>query len=125
MLKTLGSQPVITLPHFFVLKACAKIRGTKVFVIFFEYIFLFNVLFLIPVSNYFTKVAYYLISDILSLTTFCLRYRPTDLAMLAIHVVGVWSKWTVNPLNFCGLNYLKYVISNVFGFSATCLVSFH
>ena len=43
------------------------------------------------------KLSYFMATESLHLTTFCLQYKPSIVAAVCVHIACKWAKYEVNP----------------------------
>uniref|UniRef100_A0ABM0MVI0 Cyclin-T2-like n=1 Tax=Saccoglossus kowalevskii TaxID=10224 RepID=A0ABM0MVI0_SACKO len=67
---------------------------------------------LIRASKDLAQTAYFMATNSLHLTTFCLQYKPTCIACVCIHLACKWSSWEI-PLSSDGKHWWEYVDSAV------------
>uniref|UniRef100_A0A3P9B3H7 Cyclin T2b n=2 Tax=Haplochromini TaxID=319058 RepID=A0A3P9B3H7_9CICH len=63
---------------------------------------------LVRASKDLAQTSYYMATNSLHLTTFCLQYRPTVVACVCIHLACKWSKWEI-PVSTDGKHWWEYV----------------
>eukprot|EP00064_Thunnus_orientalis_P008375 superscaffoldBa00000992_g8398 len=58
------------------------------------------------------QTSYFMATNSLHLTTFCLQYKPTVIACVCIHLACKWSNWEI-PVSTDGKHWWEYVDSSV------------
>ncbi|XP_028927357.1 cyclin-T2 isoform X1 [Ornithorhynchus anatinus] len=90
MLQTLGFEITIEHPHTDVVKCTQLVRASKDL----------------------AQTSYFMATNSLHLTTFCLQYRPTVIACVCIHLACKWSNWEI-PVSTDGKHWWEYVDPSV------------
>uniref|UniRef100_A0A8D0CHX6 Cyclin T2 n=1 Tax=Scleropages formosus TaxID=113540 RepID=A0A8D0CHX6_SCLFO len=90
VLQTLGFEVTIDHPHTDVVKCSQLVRASKDL----------------------AQTSYFMATNSLHLTTFCLQYRPTVIACVCIHLACKWSNWEI-PVSTDGKHWWEYVDSSV------------
>ncbi|XP_077993437.1 uncharacterized protein LOC144447343 [Glandiceps talaboti] len=90
LLQTLGFNVAIDHPHTYVVKCTQLIRASKDL----------------------AQTAYFMATNSLHLTTFCLQLKPTWVACVCIHLACKWSNWEI-PLSSDGKHWWEYVDTTV------------
>ncbi|XP_043987078.1 cyclin-T2a isoform X1 [Gambusia affinis] len=90
VLQTLGFEITIDHPHTDVVKCTQLVRASKDL----------------------AQTSYFMATNSLHLTTFCLQYKPTVIACVCIHLACKWSNWEI-PVSTDGKHWWKYVDSTV------------
>ncbi|XP_071943517.1 uncharacterized protein [Antedon mediterranea] len=90
ILQTLGFEIAVDHPHTHVVKCTQLIRASKDL----------------------SQTSYFMATNSLHLTTFCLRYKPTAVACACIHLSAKWSKMQI-PKSSDGKNFWEYVDRNI------------
>ncbi|XP_026784413.2 cyclin-T2a isoform X2 [Pangasianodon hypophthalmus] len=90
VLQTLGFEITIEHPHTDVVKCSQLVRASKDL----------------------AQTSYFMATNSLHLTTFCLQYRPTVIACVCIHLACKWSNWEI-PVSTDGKHWWEYVDSSV------------
>ncbi|KAM6178789.1 cyclin-T2 isoform 3-T3 [Rhynchocyon petersi] len=90
MLQTLGFEITIEHPHTDVVKCTQLVRASKDL----------------------AQTSYFMATNSLHLTTFCLQYKPTVIACVCIHLACKWSNWEI-PVSTDGKHWWEYVDSTV------------
>ncbi|KAG9271252.1 cyclin-T2 isoform X1 [Astyanax mexicanus] len=90
VLQTLGFEITIEHPHTDVVKCSQLVRASKDL----------------------AQTSYFMATNSLHLTTFCLQYKPTVIACVCIHLVCKWSKREI-PLSTDGKSWWEYVDNSV------------
>ena len=73
---------------------------------------LLNTCYLIHASTELFKTAYFLATNCLHLTTFCLQYKPSLVACTCLHLACQWSNWDI-PKSSEGKEWYYYVDKNI------------
>ncbi|KAF5893399.1 cyclin-T2-like, partial [Clarias magur] len=90
VLQTLGFEITIDHPHTDVVRCSQLVRASKDL----------------------AQTSYFMATNSLHLTTFCLQYRPTVVACVCIHLTCKWSKWKI-PISSDGKHWWEYLDSTV------------
>ncbi|XP_006011564.1 cyclin-T2 isoform X2 [Latimeria chalumnae] len=90
MLQTLGFEITIEHPHTDVVKCTQLVRASKDL----------------------AQTSYFMATNSLHLTTFCLQYKPTVIACVCIHLACKWSNWEI-PVSTDGKHWWEYVDQGV------------
>ncbi|XP_055521605.1 cyclin-T1-like, partial [Leucoraja erinacea] len=90
ILQTLGFEITIDHPHTHVVKCTQLVRASKDL----------------------AQNIYFMATNSLHLTTFCLQYRPPVVACVCIHLACKWSNWEI-PVSNDGKNWWEYVDPSV------------
>ncbi|XP_034041709.1 cyclin-T2a isoform X2 [Thalassophryne amazonica] len=90
VLQTLGFEITIDHPHTDVVKCSQLVRASKDL----------------------AQTSYYMATNSLLLTTFCLQYKPTVIACVCIHLACKWSNWEI-PVSTDGKHWWEYVDNSV------------
>ncbi|KAK3544030.1 hypothetical protein QTP70_035040 [Hemibagrus guttatus] len=90
VLQTLGFEITIEHPHTDVVKCSQLVRASKDL----------------------AQTSYFMATNSLHLTTFCLQYRPTIIACVCIHLACKWSNWEI-PVSTDSKHWWEYVDSSV------------
>ncbi|XP_043930872.1 cyclin-T2 isoform X2 [Protopterus annectens] len=90
MLQTLGFDITIDHPHTDVVKCTQLVRASKDL----------------------AQTSYFMATNSLHLTTFCLQYKPTVIACVCIHLACKWSNWEI-PVSTDGKHWWEYVDPSV------------
>ncbi|XP_056389202.1 cyclin-T2 isoform X4 [Hyla sarda] len=90
LLQTLGFEITIEHPHTDVVKCTQLVRASKDL----------------------AQTSYFMATNSLHLTTFCLQYRPTVIACVCIHLACKWSNWEI-PVSTDGKHWWEYVDQTV------------
>ncbi|XP_072542625.1 cyclin-T2a isoform X2 [Salminus brasiliensis] len=90
VLQTLGFEITIEHPHTDVVKCSQLVRASKDL----------------------AQTSYFMATNSLHLTTFCLQYKPTVIACVCIHLVCKWSEREI-PLSTDGKHWWEYVDNSV------------
>lgn len=90
LLQTLGFEITIEHPHTDVVKCTQLVRASKDL----------------------AQTSYFMATNSLHLTTFCLQYKPTVIACVCIHLACKWSNWEI-PVSTDGKNWWEYVDQSV------------
>nr|XP_008110794.1 PREDICTED: cyclin-T2 isoform X2 [Anolis carolinensis] len=90
MLQTLGFEITIEHPHTDVVKCTQLVRASKDL----------------------AQTSYFMATNSLHLTTFCLQYKPTVIACVCIHLACKWSNWEI-PVSTDGKHWWEYVDPSV------------
>nr|XP_054749741.1 cyclin-T-like [Lytechinus pictus] len=90
ILQTLGFEVGVVHPHTHVVKCTQMIRASKDL----------------------SQSSYFLATNSLHLTTFCLKYKPTVVACVCIHLACKWTQWTI-PKSNDGKGWWEYVDPSV------------
>ncbi|XP_058478541.1 cyclin-T2b isoform X1 [Solea solea] len=90
VLQTLGFEITIDHPHTDVVKCSQLVRASKDL----------------------AQTSYFMATNSLHLTTFCLQYRPTVVACVCIHLACKWSNWEI-PVSTDGKHWWEYVDGTV------------
>ncbi|XP_034279965.2 cyclin-T2 isoform X1 [Pantherophis guttatus] len=90
MLQTLGFEITIEHPHTDVVKCTQLVRASKDL----------------------AQTSYFMATNSLHLTTFCLQYKPTVIACVCIHLACKWSNWEI-PVSTDGKHWWEYVDASV------------
>ncbi|XP_023677364.2 cyclin-T2 isoform X1 [Paramormyrops kingsleyae] len=86
VLQTLGFDITIEHPHTDVVKCSQLVRASKDL----------------------AQTSYFMATNSLHLTTFCLQYKPTVIACVCIHLACKWSNWEI-PVSTDGKHWWEYV----------------
>ncbi|XP_077368605.1 cyclin-T2-like isoform X2 [Festucalex cinctus] len=86
VLQTLGFEITIDHPHTDVVRCSQLVRASKDL----------------------AQTSYFMATNSLHLTTFCLQYRPTVVACVCIHLACKWSNWEI-PVSTDGKHWWEYV----------------
>ncbi|XP_056107887.1 cyclin-T2a isoform X1 [Rhinichthys klamathensis goyatoka] len=86
VLQTLGFEITIEHPHTDVVKCSQLVRASKDL----------------------AQTSYFMATNSLHLTTFCLQYKPTVIACVCIHLACKWSNWEI-PVSTDGKHWWEYV----------------
>ncbi|XP_078537936.1 cyclin-T2 isoform X1 [Lissotriton helveticus] len=90
MLQSLGFEITIEHPHTDVVKCTQLVRASKDL----------------------AQTSYFMATNSLHLTTFCLQYKPTVIACVCIHLACKWSNWEI-PVSTDGKHWWEYVDTSV------------
>uniref|UniRef100_A0A4W3GH76 Cyclin T1 n=1 Tax=Callorhinchus milii TaxID=7868 RepID=A0A4W3GH76_CALMI len=90
ILQTLGFEITIDHPHTHVVKCTQLVRASKDL----------------------AQTSYFMATNSLHLTTFCLQYQPPIVACVCIHLACKWSNWEI-PVSTDGKHWWEYVDSTV------------
>ncbi|XP_072253959.1 cyclin-T2a isoform X2 [Leuresthes tenuis] len=90
VLQTLGFEITIDHPHTDVVKCSQLVRASKDL----------------------AQTSYFMATNSLHLTTFCLQHKPTVIACVCIHLACKWSNWEI-PVSTDGKHWWEYVDSSV------------
>ncbi|XP_033835078.1 cyclin-T2b isoform X1 [Periophthalmus magnuspinnatus] len=90
VLQTLGFEITVDHPHTDVVRCTQLVRASKDL----------------------AQTSYFMATNSLHLTTFCLQYRPTIVACVCIHLACKWSNWEI-PVSTDGKHWWEYVDRNV------------
>ncbi|XP_047670698.1 cyclin-T2a isoform X3 [Tachysurus fulvidraco] len=90
VLQTLGFEITIEHPHTDVVKCSQLVRASKDL----------------------AQTSYFMATNSLHLTTFCLQHRPTVIACVCIHLACKWSNWEI-PVSTDSKHWWEYVDSSV------------
>ncbi|XP_057191957.1 cyclin-T2a isoform X2 [Triplophysa rosa] len=90
VLQTLGFEITIEHPHTDVVKCSQLVRASKDL----------------------AQTSYFMATNSLHLTTFCLQYKPTVISCVCIHLACKWSNWEI-PVSTDGKHWWEYVDSSV------------
>ncbi|KAM9319396.1 cyclin-T1 [Gastrophryne carolinensis] len=90
ILQTLGFEITIDHPHTHVVKCTQLVRASKDL----------------------AQTSYFMATNSLHLTTFCLQYTPTVVACVCIHLACKWSNWEI-PVSTDGKPWWEYVDASV------------
>ncbi|NP_001087615.1 cyclin T2 S homeolog [Xenopus laevis] len=90
MLQTLGFEITIEHPHTDVVKCTQLVRASKDL----------------------AQTSYFMATNSLHLTTFCLQHKPTVIACVCIHLACKWSNWEI-PVSTDGKHWWEYVDQTV------------
>ncbi|CAJ0935058.1 unnamed protein product [Ranitomeya imitator] len=90
LLQTLGFEITIEHPHTDVVKCTQLVRASKDL----------------------AQTSYFMATNSLHLTTFCLQHKPTVIACVCIHLACKWSNWEI-PVSTDGKNWWEYVDQTV------------
>ncbi|XP_018091174.1 cyclin-T2 isoform X2 [Xenopus laevis] len=90
LLQTLGFEITIEHPHTDVVKCTQLVRASKDL----------------------AQTSYFMATNSLHLTTFCLQYKPTVIACVCIHLACKWSNWEI-PVSTDGKHWWEYVDPSV------------
>lgn len=90
VLQTLGFEITVDHPHTDVVRCTQLVRASKDL----------------------AQTSYFMATNSLHLTTFCLQYRPTIVACVCIHLACKWSNWEI-PVSTDGKHWWEYVDNNV------------
>ncbi|XP_014663348.1 PREDICTED: cyclin-T-like isoform X2 [Priapulus caudatus] len=93
LLQTLGFDVDIFHPHKHVVNCCQLVRGMRS-------------------TKDLAQTSYFMATNSLHLTTFCLQYKPTVVACVCIHLACKWAKWEI-PLSSEGKQWWWYVDKSV------------
>nr|XP_054602011.1 cyclin-T1 isoform X1 [Nothobranchius furzeri] len=91
ILQTLAFEITIDHPHTHVVKCTQLVRGS-----------------VIPASKDLAQTSYFMATNSLHLTTFCLQYSPPVVACVCIHLACKWSNWEI-PVSTDGKHWWEYV----------------
>ncbi|KAM9304901.1 cyclin-T2 [Gastrophryne carolinensis] len=86
LLQSLGFEITIEHPHTDVVKCTQLVRASKDL----------------------AQTSYFMATNSLHLTTFCLQYKPTVIACVCIHLACKWSNWEI-PVSTDGKHWWEYV----------------
>merc|ERR1740128_570413 len=86
LLQTLGFDVAIDHPHTHVVRCCQLVKASKDL----------------------AQTSYFMATNSLHLTTMCLRYSPTIVACVCIHLACIWSKYQI-PVSGEGKQWWSYV----------------
>ncbi|KAL6119400.1 ccnt1 [Pungitius sinensis] len=89
ILQTLAFEITIDHPHTHVVKCTQLVRGE-------------------PASKDLAQTSYFMATNSLHLTTFCLQYSPPVVACVCIHLACKWSNWEI-PVSTDGKHWWEYV----------------
>uniref|UniRef100_A0A3Q3VZF1 Cyclin-like domain-containing protein n=1 Tax=Mola mola TaxID=94237 RepID=A0A3Q3VZF1_MOLML len=67
---------------------------------------------LVRASKDLAQTSYFMATNSLHLTTFCLQYKPTVIACVCIHLACKWSNWEI-PVSTDGKHWWEYVDNSV------------
>uniref|UniRef100_A0A4W5RV56 Cyclin T2a n=1 Tax=Hucho hucho TaxID=62062 RepID=A0A4W5RV56_9TELE len=90
LLQTLGFEITIEHPHTDVVKCSQLVRASKDL----------------------AQTSYFMATNSLHLTTFCLQHKPTVIACVCIHLACKWSNWEI-PVSTDGKHWWEYVDNSV------------
>ncbi|XP_059198552.1 cyclin-T2a isoform X2 [Centropristis striata] len=90
VLQTLGFEITIDHPHTDVVKCSQLVRASKDL----------------------AQTSYFMATNSLHLTTFCLQYKPTVISCVCIHLACKWSNWEI-PVSTDGKHWWEYVDNSV------------
>uniref|UniRef100_A0A8C6UIZ4 Cyclin-like domain-containing protein n=1 Tax=Neogobius melanostomus TaxID=47308 RepID=A0A8C6UIZ4_9GOBI len=90
ILQALGFEVTIDHPHTDVVKCTQLVRASKDL----------------------AQTSYFMATNSLHLTTFCLQHRPTVIACVCIHLACKWSNWEI-PVSTDGKHWWEYVDTTV------------
>ncbi|XP_053732572.1 cyclin-T2a isoform X1 [Synchiropus splendidus] len=90
VLQSLGFEITIDHPHTDVVKCSQLVRASKDL----------------------AQTSYFMATNSLHLTTFCLQYKPTVIACVCIHLACKWSNWEI-PVSTDGKHWWEYVDNSV------------
>uniref|UniRef100_A0A8C5R858 Cyclin T2 n=1 Tax=Leptobrachium leishanense TaxID=445787 RepID=A0A8C5R858_9ANUR len=90
LLQTLGFEITIEHPHTDVVKCTQLVRASKDL----------------------AQTSYFMATNSLHLTTFCLQYKPTVIACVCIHLACKWSNWEI-PVSTDSKHWWEYVDQSV------------
>uniref|UniRef100_A0A673XCM9 Cyclin T2a n=1 Tax=Salmo trutta TaxID=8032 RepID=A0A673XCM9_SALTR len=90
VLQTLGFEITIEHPHTDVVKCSQLVRASKDL----------------------AQTSYFMATNSLHLTTFCLQHKPTVIACVCIHLACKWSNWEI-PVSTDGKHWWEYVDNSV------------
>ncbi|XP_029942122.1 cyclin-T2b [Salarias fasciatus] len=90
VLQTLGFEITVDHPHTDVVRCSQLVRASKDL----------------------AQTSYFMATNSLHLTTFCLQYRPTVVACVCIHLACKWSNWEI-PVSTDGKHWWEYVDRSV------------
>ncbi|XP_068184906.1 cyclin-T2a isoform X2 [Antennarius striatus] len=90
VLQALGFEITIDHPHTDVVKCSQLVRASKDL----------------------AQTSYFMATNSLHLTTFCLQYKPTVIACVCIHLACKWSNWEI-PVSTDGKHWWEYVDNSV------------
>ncbi|XP_039613243.1 cyclin-T2a isoform X1 [Polypterus senegalus] len=90
VLQSLGFEITIEHPHTDVVKCSQLVRASKDL----------------------AQTSYFMATNSLHLTTFCLQYKPTVIACVCIHLACKWSNWEI-PVSTDGKHWWEYVDPSV------------
>uniref|UniRef100_UPI0037E80D71 LOW QUALITY PROTEIN: cyclin-T1 n=1 Tax=Semicossyphus pulcher TaxID=241346 RepID=UPI0037E80D71 len=127
ILQTLAFEITIDHPHTHVVKCTQLVRGEHL-LLDFAHFFLdtcsliislhieflirrFSVFFcsiVVPASKDLAQTSYFMATNSLHLTTFCLQYSPPVVACVCIHLACKWSNWEI-PVSTDGKHWWEYV----------------
>uniref|UniRef100_A0A4W6FE22 Cyclin T2b n=1 Tax=Lates calcarifer TaxID=8187 RepID=A0A4W6FE22_LATCA len=88
VLQTLGFEITVDHPHTDVVRCSQLVR--------------------VPTRKDLAQTSYFMATNSLHLTTFCLQYRPTVVACVCIHLACKWSNWEI-PVSTDGKHWWEYV----------------
>ena len=86
LLQTLGFEITVEHPHMHVVRCSQLVRASKDL----------------------AQTSYYMATNILRLTTFCLQHKPTVIACVCIHLACKWSNWEI-PVSTEGKHWWEYL----------------
>uniref|UniRef100_A0A8C7JRH3 Cyclin T2b n=1 Tax=Oncorhynchus kisutch TaxID=8019 RepID=A0A8C7JRH3_ONCKI len=92
VLQTLGFEITIEHPHTDVVRCSQLVRGTAFFLS----------------SKDLAQTSYFMATNSLHLTTFCLQHKPTVIACVCIHLACKWSNWEI-PVSTDGKHWWEYL----------------
>ncbi|KAM4610924.1 cyclin-T1 isoform 1-T1 [Polymixia lowei] len=90
ILQTLAFEITIDHPHTHVVKCTQLVRG------------------IVPASKDLAQTSYFMATNSLHLTTFCLQYSPPIVACVCIHLACKWSNWEI-PVSTDSKHWWEYV----------------
>uniref|UniRef100_A0A4W5QTG9 Cyclin-T1 n=1 Tax=Hucho hucho TaxID=62062 RepID=A0A4W5QTG9_9TELE len=93
ILQTLAFEITIDHPHTHVVKCTQLVR-------------------VVPASKDLAQTSYFMATNSLHLTTFCLQYSPPIVACVCIHLACKWSNWEI-PVSTDGKHWWEYVDNTV------------
>uniref|UniRef100_A0A3B4WZC9 Cyclin T2b n=1 Tax=Seriola lalandi dorsalis TaxID=1841481 RepID=A0A3B4WZC9_SERLL len=100
VLQTLGFEITVDHPHTDVVRCSQLVRGITFFSLKLSSSF--------TASKDLAQTSYFMATNSLHLTTFCLQYRPTVVACVCIHLACKWSNWEI-PVSTDGKHWWEYV----------------
>uniref|UniRef100_A0A3B4UA11 Cyclin T2b n=1 Tax=Seriola dumerili TaxID=41447 RepID=A0A3B4UA11_SERDU len=92
VLQTLGFEITVDHPHTDVVRCSQLVKLSSSF----------------TASKDLAQTSYFMATNSLHLTTFCLQYRPTVVACVCIHLACKWSNWEI-PVSTDGKHWWEYV----------------
>ncbi|XP_035765115.1 cyclin-T1 isoform X1 [Neolamprologus brichardi] len=117
ILQTLAFEITIDHPHTHVVKCTQLVRGEHHFYGFAQFylqVFAVSINFfslcsaVVPASKDLAQTSYFMATNSLHLTTFCLQYSPPVVACVCIHLACKWSNWEI-PVSTDGKHWWEYV----------------